>query len=88
MAIIPPTKTARDANLDALSEAVTAWATGPSGEIARLDSEAKFLKAVLQERSSSSVGTGNLRQAAVGAVAEIDNFLGTVIKTGTSDETL
>lgn len=82
MATLPPTRAERDANLDALKIAVENWSRD---EIARLDSESKFLKAVLQGRSSSSIGTKNLRQAALNTVSEIDNFLGTVVKTGPAE---
>ena len=85
MATTPPTRADRDANLEALKTAVNDWA---NDEIVRLDSEAKFLKAVLQGRNSSSVGTKNLRQATLKTVSEINNFLGTVIKTGTNTEHL
>lgn len=72
MAAQPPTKAERDANLDALKEAVDEWA---ESEKARLENETFFMRAVLQERGATDLGSKNL--AAVSAVlqAEINEFL-------------
>jgi len=77
MANQPPDKAARDKNLDALQSAVDGWA---DKEIKRLDSESKFLRAVVKDRGSKSAGTKNMTQAALKTITEIDNFL-QVVKT-------
>ena len=73
MATSPPTRAARDANLDALQAAVDEWA---ESEITRLDNETQFLRAVLQGRSGSKeLAQKNLASAGALLQAEIDAFI-------------
>lgn len=72
MATIPPTKAERDANLDALQEAVDEWS---GKEETRLDNESKFLRAVVQGRGASNTGTQNLEKTASLTQSEIDQFI-------------
>jgi len=69
---LPPTKQARDANLDSLLTAVTQWS---QQEIQRLDNETKYLRAILQGRGISDTGSKNLAKASSLVNAEIDEFL-------------
>lgn len=62
----------RDANLDALSQAVDEWF---EKEKTRLDNETKFLRAVAQGRGSANVGTANLLEAAKLVQVELEDFL-------------
>lgn len=72
MAAQPPTKAERDANLEELRTAVNEWA---ESEKTRLENETFFMRAVLQGRGATNLGSKNL--AAVSAVlqAEINEFL-------------
>jgi len=57
MATFPPTKDERDANLDALKDAVLEWG---EKEAIRLEDETQFLRDVLKGRGASDAGTVNL----------------------------
>ena len=72
MAKLPPTKAARDANLDALQTAVNQWA---ETEKTRLENEVKFMRAVLQGRGATNVGSQNLAATSVLLQTEIDDFI-------------
>jgi len=72
MAIQPPTKEERDANLDALQSAVDEWA---EAEKTRIENGVQFLRAVKQGRGASGNGTSNLASISAVLVAEIDDFL-------------
>ena len=72
MATKPPDKASRDANLDALKEAVDEWATVA---LTRLDNEAKFIRSVLDGRGANTAGTKNLEEASALLQADIDAFL-------------
>jgi len=72
MAVQPPTKDERDANLEALKKAVDEWA---EVEIRRLENETTFLRAVLQGRGASDLGTKNLALASRLLQTEINQFL-------------
>jgi hypothetical protein len=73
MARKPPTKADRDANLDALSNAVKKWG---DQEKARLENEVKFLRAVLKGRTGSEkAGTQNLEALSSLLQAEVSEFI-------------
>jgi len=72
MAAQPPTKAQRDANLNALKTAVDEWA---ETETARLENETFFMRAVLQGRGASDLGTKNLALASALLQTEINEFL-------------
>lgn len=73
MATSLPTKDERDANLDALQEAVDEWA---DKEKERIEDEVKFLRAVRKGRTGAEMAsTQNLAQAETLIVAEINSFL-------------
>ena len=72
MALKPPTEFDRNKNLDALQTAVDEWA---EKETTRLDNEVIFLKAVLQGRNASNVGTKNLAKTSTLLQSEINDFL-------------
>ncbi len=72
MAAQPPTKAERDANLDALKEAVDEWA---ESERTRLENETFFMRSVLQGRGASNLGTKNLALASTLLQVEINEFL-------------
>lgn len=57
MATFPPSKDERDANLDALKDAVLEWG---EKEAVRLEEETQFLRDVLQGRGASDAGSTNL----------------------------
>lgn len=69
----PPTKTERDAHLDALQSAVDEWG---EKEKSRLENEVKFMRAVLKGRTGSEeAGTQALDSASALLQAEIDDFI-------------
>jgi hypothetical protein len=73
MALAPPTKDERDANLDALKEAVDTWV---EDEKTRLENEVNFMRKVMEGRGAATdAGTTNLATAGDVVVAEIDAFL-------------
>jgi len=72
MAILPPTKKARDANLDALQKAVDEWS---DKERKRLENEVQFMRKVLKGRGASDAGTKNLDTASKLVQGEISVFL-------------
>lgn len=73
MAKLPPTKAARDANLDSLKSAVKEWGTK---EKTRLENEVKFLRAVLKGRTGSEkAGTQNLDALQEVLRLEIEDFI-------------
>jgi hypothetical protein len=72
MAISPPTRAQRDANLDALQAAVNQWATA---EQSRLENETKFLRSILQGRGITAAGSANLAKVSSLVVSEINQFL-------------
>ena len=72
MSVQPPTKAERDANLQALKDAVDDWA---GTEKTRLENETTFLRAVLQGRGASDLGTKNLALASELLQSEINEFL-------------
>jgi len=74
MAATPPTKTARDKNLDALQKAANEWFTK---EERRLDNETKFLRAVLQGRGQAAAKTQNLEKIGDVVVQSINDFVTT-----------
>jgi len=70
---LPPTRTERDANLDALQAAVDEWG---EKELSRLENEVKFMRAVLRGRTGSEkAGTQALDAASSLLQAEIDDFI-------------
>jgi len=73
MAKLPPTKDARDANLDALQSAADEWG---KKEKERLENEVKFMRAVLKGRTGSEkAGTQNLDALSKLLQSEIDAFI-------------
>jgi hypothetical protein len=72
MAINPPTEDDRNAHLQALQDAVDDWA---ETETTRLDNEVTFLRAVLDGRNASDLGTKNLAQTSDLLQSEINDFL-------------
>jgi len=72
MATQPPTKDERDANLDALQEAVNTWA---ADEQTRLENEVAFMRKVMEGRGATDASSKNLSEASSLVVAEIDAFL-------------
>lgn len=72
MAIFPPDKESRDANLDALENAVTDWV---AKEQERLENEVKFMRKVLSGRGVKDAAAKNLAKATAVAAVEIDAFL-------------
>lgn len=72
MAKTPPTKDERDANLDKLTQAMDDWF---EDEKRRLENEAKFLRAVLDDRGASNAGTANLAVTSALLQAEVDAFV-------------
>jgi len=69
---IPPSKEARDANLDKLQQAVNEWA---QKEVTRLENETQFLRAVLAGRGAQGAASGNLATSSSLVFAEVDEFL-------------
>ena len=67
-----PKDDSRNANLDALKKAVDQWA---ETETTRLDNEVTFLRAVLEGRKASDVGTKNLATTSSLLQSEINEFL-------------
>ena len=73
MASVPPTKKERDANLDALNEAVDGFV---QSEKIRLENEVKFLRAVLKARGGApNASEQNLASAGLLVQTEIDAFI-------------
>jgi len=73
MAKLPPTKAARDSNLDVLKTAVQEWG---DKEKARLENEVKFVRAVLKGRTGSEkAGTKNLDTLQTILELEIEDFI-------------
>lgn len=72
MAKSPPTEIERNAHLEALQTAVDGWA---ETETTRLDNETLFLRAVLQGRGASDIGTKNLAATSALLLGEINQFL-------------
>jgi hypothetical protein len=72
MALYPPTKESRDANLDNLSAAVEQWY---QTEKVRIESEVRFLKQVKQGRGASSLARLNLETASQLLQSEVNDFL-------------
>lgn len=72
MASQPPTVDERDANLDALKEAVDEWA---NSEKTRYENENKFMREVLEGRGADATGTTNLAAASALLQDEIDEYL-------------
>ena len=67
-----PSKEERDANLDALKEAMDEWF---EAEKRRLENETKFMRSVLQGRGASDAGTRNLATQSALLQIEIDQFI-------------
>ena len=67
-----PTRAERDANLDALKEAIDAWS---EAEINRVDSETRFLRTVLQSRNATIGMARNLAEGSLLLQDELDAFL-------------
>ena len=72
MAVQVPTQVERDANLQALEQAVAEWA---KKEQDRLDNESKFMRAVLQGRGASNVALQNLQAVVTPLQVEINQFV-------------
>jgi len=72
MAAQPPGVAERDANLDALKEAVDEWA---NREKTRLENEVKYMRAVLKGRGADSVLETNLVLASSLLQDEVDEYL-------------
>lgn len=73
MAKLPPTKAARDANLDMLKTAVKTWG---EKEKTRLENEVKFMRAVLKGRTGSEkAGTQNLDTLQEILKLEVEDFI-------------
>jgi hypothetical protein len=72
MATLPPDKTSRDANLNALLAAVQEWG---QKEKTRLDNETLFLRSVLTGRGATAAGDANLEQAVSALKEEIDQYV-------------
>ena len=72
MATSPPSKEARDANLDALQASVDEWA---DRETTRLENEVQFLRAVQEGRGVKDAATQNLSATLNLVVAEVDSFI-------------
>lgn len=73
MALIPPNKESRDANLTALESSVKEWV---EKEKKRLEDEVKFMRAIMRGRLGvSKVALRNLSEATSLAQAEIDRFI-------------
>lgn len=72
MAIVPPSTTERDANLDTLKQAADDWF---DKEQKRLDNETKFLRSVLKGRGLKEAGSKNLEAISAVVVEEINSFI-------------
>ena len=73
MAKLPPTKVARDANLDTLKAAVKMWG---DKEKTRLENEVKFMRAILKGRTGSEkAGTQNLNTLQEILKLEVEDFI-------------
>jgi len=73
MSILPPTKEARDKNLDELKDAVKKWG---DEEKKRLENEVKYVRAVLKGRTGSEkAGTKNLEDLQKLLSKEIEDFV-------------
>lgn len=72
MATLPPDKTSRDANLNALVAAVQQWG---QKEKTRLDNETLFLRSVLTGRGATAAGDANLAAAVSALENEIDQYI-------------
>lgn len=73
MAKLPPSKNARDLNLDRLKEAVLTWG---DKEKTRLENEVKFMRAVLKGRTGSEkAGTQNLDALQEILKLEVEDFI-------------
>lgn len=79
MAKLAPTIDARNSNLDSLQTAVDEWA---DTEVTRLDNETKFLRAVLQGRGASDIGTKNLESTASLVQEAISEYIGVSTEKG------
>lgn len=73
MSKVAPTVDARNANLDALQTAIDEWV---ESETSRLDHETRFLRAVLQGRGASDLGTKNLESALSLVQEAISQYIG------------
>lgn len=69
---LPPSRQARDQNLDTLEQAANDWF---DQEEQRLDLESKFLKSVLQARGANESAALNLAGASTVVQDEIAAFL-------------
>ena len=72
MASAPPDKATRDKNLDDLAKKVQEWG---AKEQKRLDSETKFLRAVLEGRGAKKNGTINLAASLEKLQSSVDDFV-------------
>jgi len=72
MALLPPDKESRDANLNALLAATQEWG---QKEKTRLDNETLFLRSVLTGRGATAAGDANLEAAVSALEGEIDQYI-------------
>lgn len=73
MALRPPSRTTRDANLDALSQATSKWG---DEEKKRLENETKFIRSVVKGRGAAEkAGSANLATAGDLLQVEINQFI-------------
>jgi len=72
MASTPPDKATRDLKLQDLANAVSEWG---AKEQQRLNSEAKFLRDVLQGRGATNTGTQNLAASLQKLQSSVNDFV-------------